>query len=150
MSLAVHVWRRGTARPKGRRFGLVVPRSSTRDGAVGSEIFTSHLILLFLAKSGAHRTTTDLDWTPWCEDATTLHALLFLDLIEEEAATLLAPSCRKSHSGARTDVTSPHEGKLARWQDEAMMSGGWAINRTPPAQTDLQFSFFAIVGHSLI
>ena len=123
--------------------------STPAGGGWFRDFFTSHLILLFLAKSSAHRTTTDLEWTPWCEDATTLHALLFLDLIEEEAATLLAPSCRKSHSGARTDVTSPHEGKLARWQDEAMMSGGWAINRTP-AETRLQFSFFAIVGYSLI
>jgi hypothetical protein len=95
------------ARPRGGRNGGHVPRGSTRAGGGWfRDFFTWHLILLFLAKSGAHRTTTDLDWTPWCEDATTLHSLIFLDLIEEEAATLLAPSCRKSHSGARTDVTS--------------------------------------------
>jgi hypothetical protein len=30
VSLAVHVWRRETARPKGRRFGLIAPRSDAR------------------------------------------------------------------------------------------------------------------------
>src|SRR6516164_7087911 len=72
--------------------------SRGRDAA-GQACHTSHLILPFLAEVGAHRTATYLDWTIWPEDATTLHAFLFVDLLEEEAATRLALSCCKSHPG---------------------------------------------------
>ena len=111
------------ARPRGER--------RLRGGSGLAPLHTSHLILLFLAETGAHRTATDLEWTPWLEDATTMHALLFLDLLEEEAATLLAHSCCKSHrAGSRRQGCVPCGAPALGQRTRVTPAGGWAINRT--------------------